>query len=131
MDPNRRTPIVAILFTTALALALLVATGDFVDLAGTTTLLLLVVFVIVNVTVLVLRRERADHRHFRAPSVIPVLGAIAAIVLLTQQDAGNWLRAGILIAIGLALYALNIILKRNAGEGDPRSAREERSSRVR
>uniref|UniRef100_UPI00064C2CFB APC family permease n=1 Tax=Rubrobacter aplysinae TaxID=909625 RepID=UPI00064C2CFB len=119
VDQSRGTPIVAILFTTALALALVLFSGDFVDLAGTTTLLLLAVFAVVNATVLVLRRNRVRHSHFRAPSAIPILGSIAALVLLSQQDGGDFLRAGILIAIGLALYALNLFLKRRSGEGDP------------
>lgn len=131
VDSNRGTPVVAIAFTTAIALVLLLASGDFVDLAGTTTLLLLAVFAIVNITVLVLRRNRVRHSHFRAPSAIPVLGSIAALILLSQQDGGDWIRAIVLLAIGLGLYALNLVLKRNSGEGDPRSAREERPSRVR
>ena len=130
VDPTRRTPIVAIIFTTALALALLVASGDFVDLAGTTTLLLLAVFALVNATVLVLRRDRVRHSHFRAPSAIPILGSIAALVLLSQQDAGDWIRATVLIAIGLVLYALNIFLKKRGGES-VRPQRPERPSRVR
>ena len=131
VDSNRGTPVVAIAFTTAIALVLLLASGDFVDLAGTTTLLLLAVFAIVNITVLVLRRNRVRHSHFRAPSAIPVLGSIAALILLSQQDGGDWIRAMVLLAIGLVLYALNLVLKRNSGEGDPRSARQERPSRVR
>src|SRR3712207_7666213 len=45
-------------------------------LGGTTALLLLGVFTIVNVAVLVLRRDRVEHQHFRAPTFIPVIGAI-------------------------------------------------------
>jgi amino acid transporter len=130
VDRRRNTPIVAIVFTTALAIVLLLASGDFVDLAGTTTLLLLAVFALVNATVLVLRRNRVRHNHFQAPSAIPVLGAIAALVLLSQQDGGDWLRAGILIAIGLVLYALNTFLKRRSGEGGPQGP-QPTESRVR
>ena len=53
----RQTPWVAIVFTTALAAALIVD-GRPRDLADTTVLLLLVVFAMVNVCVLVLRRDR-------------------------------------------------------------------------
>ena len=73
--PERRTPLVAIAFTTLIAIVL-IATGDLSSLADTTVLLLLFVFTIVNVAVLVLRRERVEHDHFQAPSVFPVLGAI-------------------------------------------------------
>ena len=42
-------------------------------LGGTTSLLLLCVFTIVNVAVLVLRRDPVDHKHFRAPTALPVV----------------------------------------------------------
>jgi len=53
---GRKTPWVAILFTTAIA-AVLISTGDLEKLADTTVALLVVVFGIVNGTVLVLRRD--------------------------------------------------------------------------
>jgi amino acid transporter len=46
----------------------LITTGDLSTLADTTVLLLLFVFTIVNIAVLVLRRERVEHEHFTAPS---------------------------------------------------------------
>ena len=66
-------PWFAIVFTTALAV-ILVLTGDLGDLADTTVALLLIVFIIVNVTVLVLRRDPVEHDHFQIPSIVPVIG---------------------------------------------------------
>ena len=60
----------AILFTASLA-AVLVVVGDLDTLADTTVLLLLFVFVCVNTAVLVLRRDKVDHEHFRAPGIVP------------------------------------------------------------
>jgi amino acid transporter len=114
---TRGTPVIAIIFTTLIALALSL-TGSFSALASTTVLLILVVFAIVNASVLVLRRDQVRHEHFHAPAIIPILGSITCLVLLTQQEAGTWLRAGILILIGLALYGLNILYRRRSGEGD-------------
>jgi amino acid transporter len=122
-DENRGTPTFAIIFTTLIALGLAL-TGGFTALAATTVLLILAVFAVVNVSVLVLRRDDVRHTHFRVPAVFPILGAITCVVLLTQQEAGTWLRAGILIAIGLVLYALNIYLKKRAGEDEPSRPRE-------
>jgi amino acid transporter len=56
--PLRRSPWVAIVFTSAIAVAL-VSTVDISVLGGTTALLLLLVVALVNVTVLVLRKEKA------------------------------------------------------------------------
>lgn len=106
VSKSRRTPYVAIAFTTALA-AVLAVTGDLSDLADTTVLLLLLVFSVVNVAVLVLRRDPVDHDHFHAPSVLPVIGAVACIVLAFDKDGAIWARAGALLALGLVLWAVN------------------------
>ena len=109
VHPGRKTPYVAILFTAALAAAL-VLVGDLETLADTTVLLLLFVFVCVNAAVLVLRREPVDHEHFRAPTVVPVLGVLACLALIVQKafdDPQIFAYAGGLIAIGIALWAVN------------------------
>jgi basic amino acid/polyamine antiporter, APA family len=106
VSKTRRTPWVAIVFTTTLAMVL-AATGDLSDLADTTVLLLLLVFSVVNVAVLVLRRDPVDHDHFKAPSILPVIGAVACIVLAFDKDGAIWARAGALLVLGLVLWALN------------------------
>ncbi|UJP39617.1 APC family permease [Cellulomonas palmilytica] len=103
--PGRRTPVVAIVATTAVAMVL-TATGSLVDLASTVVLLLLLVFLSTNVAVLVLRRDRVDHDHFRAWTALPVLAAATCVGLLTQQQARHWLLAGVLLALGVVLYAV-------------------------
>ncbi len=112
--PGRRTPVAGILFTTAIAVVL-VSTGDVGTLADTTVLLLLFVFTIVNVAVLVLRREEVEHDHFQAPSVLPVLGALVSVALIVhtaQDDLSTFARAGALVAIGVVLYFVNRALSR-------------------
>ncbi len=61
---TRRTPYIAIGFTTLLAFALITFVGEIPALGGTTALLLLGVFTVVNIAVLVLRRDRVDHAAF-------------------------------------------------------------------
>jgi amino acid transporter len=110
--PGRRTPFAAIIFTTAIAIVL-ITTGDLSSLADTTVVLLLTVFTIVNIAVLVLRREQVDHEHFRAPSVFPVLGALVSVALLVDtalDDATVFLRAAILLAVGAGLWLLHRLL---------------------
>ena len=104
--PGRRTPWVAIAFTTAIGLVL-VATGDLGTLADMTVTLLLLVFAVVNVSVLVLRRDPVDHDHFVAPRAIPILGVIVSLAVLATQEPATFLRAGILLAIGVVLWLLN------------------------
>ena len=108
--PKRGTPWVAIVFTTALAAGLLV-TGDLGDLAETTVLLLLAVFAIVNVAVLVLRRDPVDFKHVRSPTAMPVIGFIVSIGLMTTKDGEVFLRAGILIGVGALLWVVTRLIQ--------------------
>jgi basic amino acid/polyamine antiporter, APA family len=103
---ERRTPYVAIIATTAIAMAL-IASGDLGELADTTVVLLLVVFTAVNIAVLVLRRDRVPHSHFRTPSLLPVLGAAVCIALLTTKEPETFARAGALMIVGVILWAIN------------------------
>ena len=111
---NRRTPHVAIAFTTLIAVVL-ISTGDIGELADTTVLLLLSVFTIVNVTVLVLRRDEVEGPHFRAPTIAPVLGAIVSVLLIVDtlsDDATVGLRALLLLGLGVALWVVNRLVLR-------------------
>ena len=107
--PERRTPIVAIGFTTLIAVVL-ISTGDLSTLADTTVLLLLFVFTIVNIAVLVLRREEVEHEHFHTPAAFPVIGALVSVTLIIDtslDDASTLLRAAILLAVGALLWLVN------------------------
>ncbi len=118
---ERRTPYVAIAFTTLLA-AILISTGDLSDLADTTVLLLLFVFTIVNTTVLVLRRDPVDHEHFRAPSILPVLGAVVSVALIVDtatDDLEVFARAGLLLLLGALLWGVNRLITGPVDEVDP------------
>ena len=118
--PVRRTPWFAIAFTTAVA-AVLVATGDLGSLADTTVALLVVVFGIVNVCVLVLRREPVDHEHFVVPSFVPVVGVGISAALLTQIEAATYGRAGLLVSLGVVLWVVNWLVLRRQAATAPRS----------
>jgi amino acid transporter len=106
---GRRTPWVAIAFTTALAVLLLATVDDLGGLSDTTVLLLTGVFLLVNVSALVLKRDRVDHPHFEAPAIVLVLGAvISAIFLLPiDREADTYLLAGWLMLGGLVLWAIH------------------------
>jgi APA family basic amino acid/polyamine antiporter len=102
---KRRTPWVAALFAAAVVIFLVII-SDLEQLATTTVMLLLAVFVVVNVTVLILRRDRVDHEHFRTWAPLPVLAAATSLFLITQNDAVTFLQAGVLLGIGLVLWVI-------------------------
>ncbi|MFF8103336.1 APC family permease [Streptomyces sp. NPDC016640] len=103
--PGRRTPWAAIAATTVPAM-LLALTGSVAALASTLVLLLLVVFLMVNIAVLVLRRDPGAQAHFRAPTVLPVLGAASCVLLATQIEGRVWLRGLVVLAVGALLGAV-------------------------
>lgn len=111
--PGRRTPWVAIAFTTLLAMVL-VSTGDLSTLADMTVVLLLTVFALVNVSVLALRGDRVDHEHYRAPTLLPAIGVVISIAVMFTKDADVFLRAGVLLLVGVAFWALNMAALRGS-----------------
>lgn len=119
--PSRKTPITAIVFTTLLGL-ILVSTGDLASLADTTVMLLLIAFTAVNVSVLVLRRDPVDHDHFTAPTFAPIVGVVASIYLIADNEAEVFVRAGLLLLLGLAFWLVSY-----AGGHRPREAQAERA----
>jgi basic amino acid/polyamine antiporter, APA family len=103
---GRRTPYVSIVATTALA-AILISTGDLGDLADMTVFLLLGVFIMVNVSVLVLRRDTVDQHHFKAPTAIPVIGAIVCLALMVFETEGRIaVRSLFILGVGAILYVV-------------------------
>ncbi|NRH41377.1 MULTISPECIES: APC family permease [unclassified Pseudomonas] len=103
--PRRQTPGIAILATTAVAIAL-TFTSTLDVLAETVVLLLLVVFISTNLAVLVLKRDRVEHPHFRVHWIFPVLALASCALLIAQQGAATWWRAGLMLLVGVALYGL-------------------------
>ena len=112
VHPGRRTPWVSIVFTSVIAI-ILVTTVDITLLGGTTALLLLGVFTIVNIAVLVLRKDRVEHAHFTAPSWTPWLGIVLCGFLATPlsgRSPQEFLIAGILLVIGAVLWVINRVI---------------------
>ena len=113
--PKRRTPWVAILSTTLIAMGLTLL-GDLSVLAETVVFLLLFVFASTNIAVLVLRRDKVDHPHFQAWTVLPILGIASCVLLLTQQSPQVWLFGAIVLAVGAAVF---LIARRVSGSRSP------------
>ena len=119
VHPGRRTPWVSIVFTTVIALLVLIAIGRndeaLATLGSTTVVLLLIAFVMVNIAVLVLRQDEVGHEHFRTPTIFPILGAVVAAGLLIYQavsDISVFGLAALLLLLGAILYGVNLLVMR-------------------
>jgi len=119
VHPSRRTPYIAIIFTTLLAFGLITFVGSVPQLGGTTALLLLCVFTVVNVAVLILRKDKVAHEHFKAPTILPVVGAVCCAFLVgpwTGRDPEQYTIAGVLLLIGVALWVVTVFVNRATGQ---------------
>jgi amino acid transporter len=134
VHPRRLTPYVAIVFTTVIAFGLILYVTAFANskaislLGGTTSLLLLAVFAVVNIAVLVLRRDvKAAGVNFKTPTVLPVIGFLTSLYLVTPlsgRPGQQYVLAGILIVTGIVLFFITMAINRqlgvrNAGITDP------------
>ncbi len=108
LSPRTQTPV----FTTwllAIGLALLAALVPLNELAAAISLGTLVAFAVVNVAVLVLRRQQPDlERPFRVPlgPVIPVVAIIINIVLILGMPGATWIAFTVWLIAGLLIYFL-------------------------
>ncbi len=128
VHPRRLTPWVAILFTTAIAFGLIFYVTAFANdkaislLGGTTSLLLLAVFAVVNVAVLVLRRDvKQIGGTFKTPTVLPIVGFLTSLYLVTPlsgRPSQQYLLAGILVVIGIVLFFITMVINRRVGVQD-------------
>jgi basic amino acid/polyamine antiporter, APA family len=129
VHPSRRTPWVAIVFTTSIAFGLILYVTAFAGdsaistLGGTTSLLLLAVFAVVNVAVLVLRKDvQADGAHFKTPTWLPVVGFVASLYLvlpLSGRPLQQYVLACALVILGIVLFGITLAINRAVGIRGP------------
>jgi basic amino acid/polyamine antiporter, APA family len=124
-----RTPLVlTVLF--AVPIALIAAFLPLSEIAKLVNIGTLFAFFIVNLAVIWLRHTKPDmKRGFRVPfvPVLPLIGAALCIYLMSKLDGQTWLRFGVWLVIGMAVYVLfgyrNSRLRRDGGDGPPGDGR--------
>jgi len=87
------------------AMALLLPLEELANLVNIGTLF---AFIVVAIGVVILRRTRPDlERSFRTPwvPVVPILSVLASFYLMLNLTAETWVRFGIWMVVGLAIYA--------------------------
>ncbi|MFD7681423.1 amino acid permease [Streptomyces sp. NPDC059271] len=104
-------------------IAILAGFTSLSELAELVNIGTLFAFVVVAIGVVILRHTRPDlHRAFRTPLVpwVPILSVLASLWLMLNLPAETWLRFGIWMVIGCAVYFLyGRTHSRLAGSQDP------------
>jgi basic amino acid/polyamine antiporter, APA family len=118
VHPRRHTPHIAVLCLFGIV-TLLILVGDIKAMAESTVLLLLAVFVLMNLSLVILkRRPNEEPGGFEIPTLLPVCGAVVCAALfanqlhsaLISQDKALWTAP--LVALGiLAIGSLIGILR--------------------
>lgn len=103
LHPKRSTPHRSILIILAILLVLALS-GDISALAKATSVLLLTCFSIVNVALIILKKKDPMKGTFEVPSVVPALGTLVCLAMLTQAQIKELQIAGGLILIIVLLY---------------------------
>jgi len=88
------------------AIAAVVPLSEIAELVNIGTLF---AFVLVNIGVIILRRTRPDlERGFRVPlvPVVPIIGCLLCFYLMITLPGVTWMRFGIWMVLGLAIYVL-------------------------
>jgi APA family basic amino acid/polyamine antiporter len=125
VHPRFGTPWVTTILTGAVV-AVLAAFVSLEKLSELVNIGTLFAFVIVSIGVVVLRRQRPDlQRPFRVPAVpwLPVLSVLACAWLMLNLPVDTWIRFGIWLVVGLAIYF-------GYGMRHSRLAREDQSDRL-
>jgi APA family basic amino acid/polyamine antiporter len=109
---QRRTPLPALLASTAVAIAL-ISFEDISLLAGATDVLIYVLFIIVNLVLIILRKRMPNHpRQFvvrgsiQGVPVLPVLGIIATLSMGLNVKRDASLLAVFIVVVGIAIALL-------------------------
>jgi len=107
IHPRYRTPYIAILTQTGVAL-LLMLTGTAEELAVLSAIARLATYIGTAAAVPVLRRKLpATERTIRLPGgpLIPIAALAICLLFLSAAEAKNWIAGGIALAVGAAIYA--------------------------
>lgn len=107
VNKKLKTPTNATFFVCGILL-ILVFSGDISSLAKATSVLLLSCFFVVNIALLILQRRKNEPKaHFEVPSIVPILGALSCLLILSYAKKPELLIALIVLAAITIFYFIS------------------------
>ena len=103
-----RTPVILTLVF-AIPIAVLAAFVPLKEIAELVNIGTLFAFFIVNIAVIWLRRSKPEmERGYRVPlvPVVPIIGALLCVYLMTKLPGTTWVRFGLWLLLGMVIYVL-------------------------
>lgn len=101
---TRKTPYVATILV-LIVVSVLALSGDLSQLARSTAILLLVSFLLMNLALAKLQRNKREKRGaFEAPRFVPFAGAGICLVMLAHTKVTDWTVVGSILVIIVVLY---------------------------
>jgi amino acid transporter len=111
LHPDRLTPYRTFLVILPIAI-LLALSGTIQFLAQTTATLILVLFVLVNLSLVTIKRREPLNSGFRVPWMIPVLAMVSNLVLVTFASQASHLLSLAFATVGLILIGIQQAIAR-------------------
>lgn len=105
IHPKRQNPHWAIILSGGVLLTLALL-GDITSLAKATSVMLLCSFIVVNASLIILKKKDKIDGTFEVPIFVPALGMIFCAILLFQAERTAWLIALAIFAVIGVAYAI-------------------------
>ncbi len=100
---KRKTPWVGVVIA-GTAVVLLTFTGDLKILAQTTSLLIMIAFLMVHVSLVLIKRRKTKEKGMRFPFFFPIIGGLLCLGLISQFPWEAFARGSILLGIGFLVW---------------------------
>lgn len=111
IHPARRTPhwAIALILPVVVVLAL---SGSLQFLAGGTATLIMIVFIVVNLSLLVVKRKKIGDTHFQIWAAVPIVALVSNITLIAFAASTSHQLALTVVAIGFILLGIQKFSKK-------------------
>lgn len=111
LHPRRATPYRTLLVILPIAIFLALS-GTLQVLAGTTATLILAMFCLVNLSLLLIKRQEVETNGFQVPYIVPAIALLLNLVLFAFASGASHILALVFVGIGMLLILIQKAFRR-------------------